>query len=187
MSRHGRDTDDGFTLVEVLVAVVILGIVGAVFASTVVQSIRVDERTRDRADAQEAVALSMERMTRQIRVAAPLVSVSTTQFVADVYPDQPSGTTLRRRHTFTLAGGTLTEQVQSFSPATATTATSTSSRVLAHDLDLTASRFTARDRAGATSTQPSKVASIEVSLRHRTGSTKPFEATTTVFLRNYQG
>jgi MSHA biogenesis protein MshO len=187
MKRFRRAEDAGFTLVEVLVVVVLLGVVGAVFASTVIQATRVDDRTRTRADAQYAVSLAIERLTKEVRVAAPLVSVSPTQVVVDVYPTQPAGSSLRQRHTFTLASGALTQQVQQFTPATSTTPSSTSTRPLATGLDLTASSFAAFDRAGAATTNAAKVASFRVSLRRTTQSAKPVDASTTIYLRNYKG
>lgn len=179
--------DDGFTLIEMLVVVVVMGVIGGVFFSTVVNAARVDDNTRSRADAQEAVTLALERVTKEVRVAAPLVSVSATSVVADVYPTQPSGTTLRERHTFTLTGAELQQQVQVFSPATSTTASSTSTRVLADGVVAAGTAFTAKDRAGTATTVASKVASVEISLQRDTQTAKPFVAATTIFLRNYKG
>lgn len=179
--------DDGFTLIEMLVVVVIMGVIGGIFFSTVVNAARVDDATRSRADAQEAVTLALERVTKEVRVAAPLVSVSPTSVVVDVYPTQPSGSTLRERHTFTLTGTELQQQVQVFSPATSTIANSTSTRVLADGVVAAGTAFTAKDRAGAATTLPSKVASLDISLQRGTATAKPFVAATTIFLRNYKG
>jgi prepilin-type N-terminal cleavage/methylation domain-containing protein len=187
MKRLRTRHDDGFTLVESLVVIVVMGVVGAIFTSTVVNALRVEDTTRDRADAQHALTLAVARMTEELRVAAPLQSISPTAVVLDVYPNQPSGGSMRERHTYAVASGALTHRIQVFSPATATVPSSDSIRTIANGLSSAVTPFVGRDRQGGVTTLPSKVASVEVSLRLPTGSAKPFDAVTSVFLRNYQG
>lgn len=187
VSRLRGKREDGFTLVEVLVVVVLIGVVGAVFASTVIQATQVDDRTRTRADAQYSVTLGMDRITERVRVAAPLVSVSSMQLVVDVFPTQPATGSVRERHSFTLASGQLTHRIDRFSPSTSTTASTTSSRVLAESVDPAGSSFTGRDRAGVVTTTAAKVASVDVALRRTTRSAKPVDSSTTIFLRNFKG
>lgn len=187
MPNHlsSRRADSGFTLVELLVVIVLLGIAGTIFLTTVVGATQVDTRTRARADVQQEITLSMQRLTKQVRVAAPLVSVADHQLVADVYPTAAG--TVRHRFTYTVATGQLTEQLQVFSPATSNTASSTTSRVLARDLQVTTPSFAALDRAGVATTLPLKVASINVRLTGKAKDGKALPVTTDVFLRNYQG
>lgn len=185
--RKRQKSEAGFTLIELLIVIVLMGIIGTIFTTTVLNATKVDERTRLRADAQQALTLATSRITEELRVAAPLVSLSDSTVVVDVYPEQPSGATLRERHTFSKTGGILTQRVENFSPATSTIPTTSSTRRLAEGLAAGLVAFTGHDREGNVTTNAAKVASVDIAFSLPTGSSKPFEAATTVFLRNYQG
>lgn len=183
MKASRRRDDRAFTLIETLVVLLILGVVGAVFASSMVGAMKADRKTRARADVQAALILAAQHVTKEVRVAAPLVSMSATAVTADVYRAFGGP---RYRHTFTIAGGQLTEVVQVFNPATSAAPSATTTRVLTTSLQA-ASAFTARDRAGVVTTTATKVASIDIDLVGLAAeSPTPVTTSTTVFLRNYK-
>ena len=64
----------GFTLVELLVVLVILAIVGGIVASSLIRGLQVDAQARNRIEAFEDMQIVMERMSREIRAANPIVS-----------------------------------------------------------------------------------------------------------------
>lgn len=67
-----QSDDEGFTLVEVLVAILLLGIIGGFVLTSVVQALQVTSETSERTDALTDVQRGLERVSRQIRTADPL-------------------------------------------------------------------------------------------------------------------
>lgn len=69
-----RTADDrGFTLVELLVVVLILGMIGSIVLVSVVQAMDRTSSATNRTNALTDIERGLERITRQIRVADPLV------------------------------------------------------------------------------------------------------------------
>ena len=196
--RRRRRDDDGFTLVELLIVIVLLGVVGTIFLTTVLSATRVDSTTRARADVQQSVTVGMQRLTKQVRVAAPLVSVPQPHLVqVDVYPTTAG--TIRHRYTYTVAGGELRETIEVFNPSTSSTPVSTTPRVLLRGVQANTSRpgcsptapattdtFVFCDRAGAATTTQTRVASIKVRLTAKAKDAKALFVETDIFLRNFQ-
>ena len=69
LSRNAR----GFTVVELLVVMVILGIVGGVVGSAIVSGFRSSRATTARTVALHELEVALQRMTRDLRAADPLV------------------------------------------------------------------------------------------------------------------
>lgn len=65
--------EDGFTLVELLVVMILMGFIGAMVLTTYVTSARTTETATARLDAINDVTPAMQRMTRDLRAAAPLI------------------------------------------------------------------------------------------------------------------
>lgn len=68
-----RDGEAGMTLVELLVAILILGIVGAMVLTSVVQATRTSADATTRTNALTDLERGIERIGREVRVADPLV------------------------------------------------------------------------------------------------------------------
>jgi prepilin-type N-terminal cleavage/methylation domain-containing protein len=82
---RARRDDRGFTLVEMLVAVVLMGILGSVFISVLIGAKNSATATRSSQDLNEEARLGLNRMARELRQATVLSSV--------LNPDGPSYST----------------------------------------------------------------------------------------------
>jgi prepilin-type N-terminal cleavage/methylation domain-containing protein len=73
MERLRRDDQRGFTLVELLVVLLLLGIVGGIVGNAVITSFRSSRATTNRTVALHELEIALQRMTRDLRAADPLV------------------------------------------------------------------------------------------------------------------
>jgi prepilin-type N-terminal cleavage/methylation domain-containing protein len=80
MTRLRRNDQGGFTLVELLVVLVLLGIVGGIVGSAVITSFRSSRATTNRTVALHELETALQRMTRDLRAADPLVLSSSGQY-----------------------------------------------------------------------------------------------------------
>jgi prepilin-type N-terminal cleavage/methylation domain-containing protein len=71
-SVRRRSSEAGFTLVELLVVMIILGIVGGITTTAVVTSLHSASNTESRIRALHELETALQRMTRDLRVADPL-------------------------------------------------------------------------------------------------------------------
>ena len=74
--RGRRAEDQGFTLVELLVVMMLLGVVGTLVTSVVVSASKAAVRNEDQTRTLNQAKVAMERMTRDIRGANSLTSAS---------------------------------------------------------------------------------------------------------------
>lgn len=70
---HRARHDEGYTLVELLVVLVIMGVVGTMVVTSFVAASRSTARATERVDALSDVRPAAERLTRDLRAASPLV------------------------------------------------------------------------------------------------------------------
>jgi len=85
LRRHVAPADDGFTLVELLVVTILLGIVGGVSLSAVIVATKV-ERHNDSVVMQRAAAqTALQRMGRDFVTADPLVAAAAADVTMRVY------------------------------------------------------------------------------------------------------
>lgn len=68
--------DSGMTLIEVLVGMGLFAVLGSLLLGAVLSTARVTEGTRDRTNVNEEARLAMERMTREVRQANIIDSVT---------------------------------------------------------------------------------------------------------------
>jgi prepilin-type N-terminal cleavage/methylation domain-containing protein len=71
---RGSEQDSGFSLVELLVVIVLLGIVGTVTTAGVVNALRTTRVQTDETGTLESAKVAIERVTREIRGANALVT-----------------------------------------------------------------------------------------------------------------
>lgn len=79
-----RRSESGFTLVELLVVLVIMGVVGGVVTSAIMTSMRSASATSARIQATQELEIAMQRMTRDIRAADPLELSPSGDFANEV-------------------------------------------------------------------------------------------------------
>src|SRR6059058_2733267 len=74
LSRRRRDDQSGFTLVEMLVAIVIAGILGAILMSMLLATSRSTRATTTQDDLNGEVRAALNRVSRDLRQAVPTFS-----------------------------------------------------------------------------------------------------------------
>ena len=74
--RAFRRREDGVTLVELLVVMVVFGVVGGVVLSSTITALQNAAATNARIDALQELELAMQRVTRDLRAADPLELVT---------------------------------------------------------------------------------------------------------------
>jgi prepilin-type N-terminal cleavage/methylation domain-containing protein len=74
IQRRGRD-QAGFTLVELLVAIVVLGALGTAFMSTILGASQSANATKSEHDLNEEARLAINRMARELRQATSITNV----------------------------------------------------------------------------------------------------------------
>jgi MSHA biogenesis protein MshO len=68
---HGRNPQQGFTLIEVIMVVVLIGIIAGVLAPFITQSVTAYSDTQSRSELVAKGRLALERLNREIRQAVP--------------------------------------------------------------------------------------------------------------------
>lgn len=75
LTQVARSDESGFTLVELLVVTVILGVVGAITVAGVVRGMQTSAHAQDRVEALTATETTLERISRELRAADPLCAI----------------------------------------------------------------------------------------------------------------
>lgn len=185
LRRVRRGDDRGFTLVELLVVMILLSVIGAIFTGGMMSGMRADRRTRDRVNVTADLAKGVDRITKQVRVAAPVIAFSPTSLSVETYRN---GKRYRYTYTYDAAAATVSEKRDVYNTASAVTPASTSTSTLLRNVTNGASvpLFTYYDRDGVVATTIAKIARVQLTLVETPYQQGPIRFQTSVFLRNFR-
>jgi prepilin-type N-terminal cleavage/methylation domain-containing protein len=208
LTRLRQSADDGYSLIELLVVMILLGLVGSVVVTGVVATNRTTTAVSLRTQASGDLQKTVERMAREIRVAEPLEAgtATGTTLQARIFRNGAcsrigyylSGTTLMQETQTGLTptpapvGSTLvTDACSSNLTATPpTTGANVRTTVLATGVDTSVPLFTYYGITGAQLTSPptsSLVARVGIQVRLTATSKRPMKTIqTSVQLRNFK-
>lgn len=153
MQRLRRD--DGFSLIELLVVMILLSVISGIVVATMIGTMRSTRQAQNRASSADAIQSQLERIARDLRVADPIRAASATSITVDNY----RGTGCFRE-TWSLSSGSLVRALTTFAassactvyPATATPLSSSTQTMLTGLSNSTL--FTYEDSSGNTITNP---------------------------------
>lgn len=189
MGGDARRSDGGFTLVELMIVLVLLGIIGGVVTTALVRGMHVSADAQSRITALSDLQRGLERVARELRVADPLCLTSGQEDVrlgASVYRDGK-----RYRHEFYLQGtGTdqvLLQDITEFDPPEASTGTVLSSGLfiaeIGNDL-LGVPLFEYFDQNGGPPLTQGAAAQVRINLSKQVQGADPVMIGTSVEVRN---
>jgi prepilin-type N-terminal cleavage/methylation domain-containing protein len=118
--RASRGDDSGMTLIELLVTMIIMGVIGAVVSAGVLSAMQDQRRAQSRLDAITATQRSLERVTKDLRAADPLVAADARSVTTLVY----HGTSCQQRRYYVDASNQLIQEIAKY-PASTTCANKT--------------------------------------------------------------
>lgn len=106
--------DEGFTLVELLVVIILLGVIGGITLAASLAAMRTQRQAENRTAQLTAVETALERITKDIRVADPLVAADAQDLTLDVFHN---GACEQRR--YYVSGGQLLMSTQAWPTSSA--------------------------------------------------------------------
>ena len=123
--RSGKE--DGFTLVELLVVVMLLSVIGGLVGTSLVTGMRVTSATQSRYDAIHDLQKGVDRLARELRAADPIWYPAPSSGIPgeasaamEIYRDPPAFT-IRERFTYTFCPAARKLFVRRQTPAPALT------------------------------------------------------------------
>ena len=84
LTRRGRHEQAGFSLIELMVVLIILGIVGTIIAGGLTRGLRASNEAQARIEAFEDMQIALERVSRDVRGASTLWAIEDEDSVWDV-------------------------------------------------------------------------------------------------------
>lgn len=148
--KSRRDSDDGFTMVELLVVMLIMGVIGAFTMSSLVQGLQTSNEADVRVQALTELQRAGQRVSRELRMACHVEAASADRVVVDILRGDPP---VRYRYSFTVDGETLEADVDTVASDGTTTTDFRIDRI-AEGITNAGALFTYRDAAGAVMTAP---------------------------------
>lgn len=183
MSAFSASDDRGFSLIEVLVAATLSTLLGAIMLTGVVRSLGVTAEATTRVETLSDLQRVAERITRNVRVADPLLVATPTQVRMTAYDD-----VTRRVIEYTHTGASVSQTITIFANHTTGVASSSSTTTIIDGLDQGAapvfSFLTANGSTWATPAPIPAIARVEVHLRGSVDRGTPISITSSAFLRN---
>lgn len=180
--RPDLSADDGISLVEMMVAIVITAALGGVLVSSVVRTFQATAQATIRVDVLTSLERAHQRITRSVRAADPVISASATALEVVVHDSRQE----RRIIRYALSGDRLDQTVRTYTSPSSTTPATTVTTPVIDGLDQTGvTTFAYADAAGAPwdGVAATDIATVTITLQATTTS-DVIPLTTTVFLRN---
>jgi prepilin-type N-terminal cleavage/methylation domain-containing protein len=87
MSVNRRDDEGGFTLVELLVVILLLGVVGSIVTAGLVNAMQHTRNSQERIHAMAELQRGAERITRELRAACPVMAMDDDDVTVAVQRD----------------------------------------------------------------------------------------------------
>lgn len=110
---QAKNAEDGFTLVELLIVMVIMGVIGTMVLTSFVSSARSSTTATRQLDAINDLTPAMQRMTRDLRAAAPLLIDDEGDYESEVGTEfERGGTTYRTHYRLDVSEGGTTRLMQ---------------------------------------------------------------------------
>ncbi|MFP5308404.1 MAG: type II secretion system protein J [Actinomycetes bacterium] len=181
LMRRLRD-DEGITLIELLVTLVILGVVSGITTAALIRGFQTTTTVQNRIDTTVSLQEAQTAITRQLRSACPVTAIGPYSIEVKV---NRGGQVERHRFSIATASTDLRENVAVWDPATSTW-TIRRDRVLASGIRNGVDgqpAFSALTRSGGAAASPSATKAFRVDLRRRVG-TDTVQLATTISLRN---
>lgn len=153
VTRFEANRGEGFTLVELLVAIVLLSVVSAVTTAGIAAAFKSTRQVSARSANTGALDTQLQRIAREARVADPLQAATSSNFVVDIYRSGQC-----RRLEWRINGSALQRRTMAWSGACATYGSTTGAADSGYKTLLTnvtsTSPFSYLDGAGGTLTSP---------------------------------
>lgn len=181
MLRRTSTDSQGFTLVELLVVLVIMGIIGGIVVSGITQAMSVTQTTQNRIHAMAELQRGAERIARELRAACPI------QGPVPLVDDDVSAIVLRNderyRHRIWIEADAVQHQVER--DVDGDWVVEIPQRVLVDAVsDPDVALFEYLDRDGEAATAPHQVRSVRITLVRDLDAGDSLRVETVVQLRN---
>lgn len=172
--------EDGFTLVELLVVMVLVTLVGGVVLTSMVRGMQANSLAQDRIDAYNELQLAAERVTRELRAANPVIVADADHAQMRVVRDGSC-----REFTFEVEDDVLMAR-EELSSDECITVNAAPNRPFLQALDAEAETavFTYRDQDGVETNDPKEVATITLTLTRELPDQPSVAVSTLVSVRN---
>lgn len=152
-------SEGGYSLPELLVVMVLLGIIGSIVTNSVVAGMQTTRRAQARVVALTDLEKSVARIGRELRAACPVRTSTPTQVTVD---SERADTLWRYRYTLNTTTQQLSEQRQRYDTASATWVTVVDAPLISDVTNTTA--FSYVDTENQATSDPTRVVGLGVTI-----------------------